>query len=91
MRSTPRPRLLRESINQSKTTQNSQVVCPNYLCPLNIVNMRSFNAFALLLVSVVSIEDTFNYDTTVGNEFGPSDWGQVQCDDDTCVSVLTGC
>lgn len=32
-------------------------------------------------------EDQFNYRETVGNDYGPRDWGSVECEDlETCVS-----
>jgi hypothetical protein len=34
--------------------------------------------------------DTFNYDKTVGNNYGPKDWGEVSCaNKDTCVSTFS--
>ena len=33
-------------------------------------------------------EDAFNYGVTVGNNYGPKDWGKVECTDHrTCVSL----
>jgi hypothetical protein len=35
----------------------------------------------------VNAEDTFNYDRTEGNNYGPEDWDRVSCDNlEDCVS-----
>jgi hypothetical protein len=36
---------------------------------------------------VVNADDTFNYDRTEGNNYGPEDWDRVSCDNlGDCVS-----
>jgi hypothetical protein len=48
-----------------------------------------FLAVVLLLAlsSCRGQQDTFNYDETIGNSYGPADWGAVNClDVETCVS-----
>jgi hypothetical protein len=45
--------------------------------------------FALVAAAAAIESDTFNYGATVGNNYGPSDWGRVTCDEvETCVSHL---
>lgn len=40
------------------------------------------------LVLAVFADDTFNYDSTSGSDFGPEDWNEVDCDElETCVSL----
>lgn len=40
---------------------------------------------ALVAAAAAVEEDTFNYGATVGNNYGPSDWGRVTCDKvETC-------
>ena len=46
-----------------------------------------------LLATVATVtgasHDTFNYGGTTANNYGPSDWGRVTCDDvTTCVSHI---
>lgn len=44
-------------------------------------------AFTTVIVAVLANADLdeFNYDTTSGKSFGPSDWDQVRCNDlQTC-------
>jgi hypothetical protein len=49
-----------------------------------------FLPLAVLATVATATEDTFNYGNTVGISYGPSDWGQVTCDDiTTCVSYYT--
>ena len=41
----------------------------------------------VLLGSMVTAEDIFNYRETDGDDYGPEEWDQVECDDvATCVS-----
>lgn len=42
----------------------------------------------LLLLTSTGALDRFNYDRTQGNNYGPKDWGRVDCHDvATCVSI----
>jgi len=42
-----------------------------------ILTTRSVVGEALEISSTANPEDTFNYGETVGNNFGPKDWGKV--------------
>jgi hypothetical protein len=55
-----------------------------------MVTMVRLGALTFIITTVVSIEDTFHYGITEGSKYGPSDWGEVQCDTDTCVSCFVG-
>ena len=47
-----------------------------------------FLSAAWTLVGVESNDDLFNYRSTSGNDYGPTDWRQVSCDSGVgkCVS-----
>ena len=46
---------------------------------------RYCSFLSLLIVPTILVagdsEDRFNYRTTVGNDYGPEDWDEVECDD----------
>ena len=49
--------------------------------------MLVFAVIAVSAVATTANPDSFNYASTHGNNYGPSDWGRVTCDDlGTCVS-----
>ncbi len=47
---------------------------------------EAFLLLSILLLSILDVlhgntEDRFNYRGTVGTDFGPEDWNDVECDD----------
>ena len=51
-------------------------------------NVLSYVVTVSAALSIVNAEDTFNYDRTSGDSYGPDDWDRVKCDKlEECVSI----
>ena len=85
------------SISSSSSSSSSiNNLCRTYQRRRSFINtMTMWKTVGLVLSVLVSVglvasrnDDRFNYRSTVGRDFGPTDWNRVTCDDvQRCVST----